>query len=105
LLQDWKKLTSFGKPALAALLTGLFLLLTTSSGSALIHKHLHAEGSGASHTCVICLLAQGQVDSSVAAPAPGPILIPLIDSVPVAYTVPKQDILLPLSASRAPPVS
>jgi hypothetical protein len=105
LQENRKNLSGYGKSVLAALLTGLFLLLTASSGSALIHKHLHAESGDATHHCVVCLLAHGQFDSVDSAPPQAHATFTLNEPAVFARQIFKQNICLLLSASRAPPVA
>jgi hypothetical protein len=90
---------------MACVLVGALLLLEGLAASGQFHQSLHHEGKTASNTCVLCLLAKGQVDTADISPVfTAPFLVspkraPLIDVIPFV------DFRYLSSPSRAPPVS
>jgi hypothetical protein len=103
LQRNWKKLTGRGQQALATMLISLLLLLTASSAYASLHQRIHSENPDASHTCVICLLLQGHIDSADIVSAQCHFVLGQISSAPPVDTVAKSNIDLRLCPSRAPP--
>jgi hypothetical protein len=59
------QLNRFGKPALAALLVGLVLLLNAMAAVPALHELVHKDANEASHACVVTLFAHGHVESAV----------------------------------------
>jgi hypothetical protein len=59
------RLNCFGKPALAAWLVGLVLLLDAMATVPALHELIHKDAESASHSCVVTLFAHGHVESAV----------------------------------------
>ena len=78
----------------------LFELLAANN---VFHQALHHGGKAAANTCVLCLFAKGQVDSSEPGPVSvQPFLIPLNPEPPMESIV-VADFTYLSSPSRAPP--
>lgn len=92
------------KPALAGLLTILFLLLGTASVSHSLHNFFHSQ-SAASHSCIICHLAKGQISAADAAPVAAIFAFVFLGLTLFANSITLSAVDLRLSPSRAPPVS
>ena len=54
----------FGKPALAALLVGLILLLDAMAACPALHELIHKDADEADHHCAVTMFAQGKVESA-----------------------------------------
>jgi hypothetical protein len=86
--------------ALAALL--LFVALHVFAVSGNLHKAIHADASSPAHTCVITLLAQGQVNAPVV-PVIWVFAAGLIFLRPLVHSAVLSSLDLRLSPGRAPP--
>jgi len=53
-----------GKPALAALLAGMILLLDAMAACPALHELIHKDAEQADHHCAVTMFAQGKVDSA-----------------------------------------
>jgi hypothetical protein len=98
------RFNQFGKPALAALLVGLILLLDAMAACPSLHELIHKDADKATHQCAVTLFAHGQVDSAtveVPACAP-PALIETTPQISFSIFSPAIENLPP---GRAPPVS
>jgi hypothetical protein len=91
------------KPALAGLLAVLVLAFGFLAAHGPLHRSLHNDGTAGASLCVLCLFAQGQVDSTDIAPALVLCVFILLSGVLAACAgVPwSVDLLLP--PGRAPP--
>lgn len=54
----------FGKPALAALLVGIILLLDAMAACPALHEMIHHDAGKEDHDCAVTLLALGKMDSA-----------------------------------------
>jgi hypothetical protein len=54
----------FGKPALAALLVGIILLLDAMAACPALHELIHKDAGKADHDCAVTMFAHGKVDSA-----------------------------------------
>ena len=54
----------FGKPALAALLVGLVLLIDAMAACPALHEMIHKDADEADHHCAVTMFAQGKVESA-----------------------------------------
>jgi hypothetical protein len=54
-----------GKPALAALLVGIVLLLDAMAACPALHEMIHHDAGKEDHDCAVTLLALGKMDSAV----------------------------------------
>jgi hypothetical protein len=57
-------LNQLGKPALAALLIGLVLLLNAMAACPALHELIHEDADKAGHECAVTMFAHGKVDSA-----------------------------------------
>jgi hypothetical protein len=92
------------KSALAGLLAFFVLVASTASVSHELHKALHSNATTASHYCLVCSLAKGQVAAADVAPLLALFTLVLLFSIPTLKTL-----VLPVSDrrlahGRAPPV-
>jgi len=53
----------FGRPALAAWLVGMILLLDAMAACPELHELIHKDADEADHHCAVTIFAQGKVDS------------------------------------------
>jgi hypothetical protein len=53
-----------GKPALAALLAGIVLLLDAMAACPALHEMIHHDAGKEDHHCAVTLLASGKMDST-----------------------------------------
>jgi len=53
----------FGRPALAAWLAGMILLLDAMAACPALHELIHKDADEADHHCAVTVFAQGKVDS------------------------------------------
>lgn len=93
-----------GKPALAALLAGVILLLDAMAACPALHEMIHHDADEHDHHCAVTMLAQGKVDAATTE-------VPIInDSILPIETVLLTEISVfsaaieNLPPSRAPPV-
>jgi hypothetical protein len=98
-----KSMKSFGKAALAALLSGLILLLTVAAPCASLHQRLHNDGCGASDACVLCMMMQGHLDCAAPAPVQDSFVSLFIGLTPAITPAAILQVDLRLSPCRAPP--
>jgi len=98
------RLSRPGPAVIAALLTGLVLLLNILAASPSLHEWLHADAGKAEHQCAVTLFAHSQVDSSsVDMFVPAPLaVVALLPSVEISVFHPAIEYL---PAGRAPPVA
>ncbi len=54
-----------GKPALAALLVGIVLLLDAMAACPALHEMIHKDAGKEDHDCAVTMLALGKMDSAV----------------------------------------
>jgi hypothetical protein len=54
-----------GKPALAALLVGIILLLDAMAACPALHEMIHHDAGKEDHDCAVTMLALGKMDSAV----------------------------------------
>jgi hypothetical protein len=57
-------LIRFGKPALAALLVGMILLLDAMAACPALHELIHKDADKPGHTCAVTMFAQGKVEAA-----------------------------------------
>lgn len=89
---------------LACVVAGALLLFELLAANGAFHQALHHSGRTAATTCVLCLFAKGQLDSSEPGPiSTEPFLIPLCPE-PTVETIVVTDFTYLSSPSRAPPV-
>jgi hypothetical protein len=93
----------FGRPALAALLVGIILLLNAMAACPALHEMIHKDAGKADHDCAVTMFAHGKVDSAacdvpVAAPA-NP-----IETTPVFVISVFSTAIENLPQGRAPPL-
>lgn len=60
-----KHLFPIGKPALAALLVGIVLLLDAMASCPALHEMIHHDAGKEDHDCAVTMLAAGKMDSAV----------------------------------------
>jgi len=53
-----------GKPALAALLVGIVLLLDAMAACPALHEMIHKDADESDHHCAVTLLAQGKIEAA-----------------------------------------
>ena len=95
-------LVSFGKPALAALLVGIVLLLDAMAACPALHEMIHHDAGKEDHDCAVTMLAAGKMDSAtcdIVIPPPT-ILVETTQSFIVSAFSPAIENLPP---GRAPP--
>ena len=94
----------FGKPALAALLVGLILLLNAMAACPALHELIHKDADEADHHCAVTMFAHGQVESTTCdIPVVTPtILIEATSQIEFSIFSPTIENLPP---GRAPPLS
>jgi len=88
---------------MAAVLTGLVLLLNAMAASPSLHEWFHPDAHQAGHECAVTMFAHGNVDSAsvdVALPAS----LTLLAAIPVANFSAFSPSIEHLPAGRAPPV-
>jgi len=56
-------LVPFGKPALAALLVGIVLLLDAMAACPALHEMIHHDAGKEDHDCAVTMLVQGKASS------------------------------------------
>ena len=54
----------FGKPALAASLIAMILLLDAMAACPALHEMIHKDADEADHHCAVTMFAQGKIDSA-----------------------------------------
>ena len=59
-----KHLFPIGKPALAALLVGIVLLLDAMAACPALHEMIHHDAGKEDHDCAVTMLALGKMDSA-----------------------------------------
>jgi hypothetical protein len=59
-----KHLFPIGKPALAALLVGIVLLLDAMAACPALHEMIHHDAGKEDHDCAVTMLAAGKMDSA-----------------------------------------
>jgi hypothetical protein len=59
-----QKQFQYGKATLAALLTGMILLLDAMAASPALHELIHKDAGKADHDCVVTVFAHGKLDSA-----------------------------------------
>jgi hypothetical protein len=59
-----KHLFPIGKPALAALLVGVVLLLDAMAACPALHEMIHKDAGKEDHDCAVTMLALGKMDSA-----------------------------------------
>lgn len=59
-----RQLVQFGKPALAALLVGIILLIDAMAACPALHEWLHKGADSPDHHCAVTLLAHGKVSAA-----------------------------------------
>ena len=93
-----------GKPALAALLVGLVLLLNAMAVVPALHELIHKDADEHGHQCAVTLFAHGQVDSPVAEVAA---IVPVapVEFLPFASVSVFNALVETLPPDRGPPVS
>jgi len=60
-----RQFVSFGKPALAAGLVGMILLLDAMAACPELHELIHKDANEADHHCAVTVFAQGKVDLAI----------------------------------------
>jgi hypothetical protein len=93
------------KSALAGFLAFLLLAFSALGACPALHQLIHADSTPESQNCVICLLAQGQVDSVAVIPIVFAFAFGLLFLVHAARTEGLLQSDFRLSPSRAPPSS
>jgi hypothetical protein len=90
-------------PALAAFLAFLLLLSGLLAANPALHKRFHSDVAGDTKLCVVCLLAQGQVNSAELAPVLSAFAFALLFLV-LPFRAPRYAAIdLRISPSRGPP--
>jgi hypothetical protein len=92
----------FGKPALAALLVGLVLLLDAMAASPALHELIHKDADEADHHCAVTMFAQGKFDSAT---CEVPAVIPTVcfETTPFIFFSVFSTAIENLPQGRAPP--
>jgi hypothetical protein len=92
----------FGKPALAALLVGLVLLLNAMAACPALHELIHKDADEADHHCAVTMFAHGQIDSVT---CEVPIVAPTVwvETVPLSGFSVFSSAIQNLPHGRAPP--
>ena len=93
------------KSALAGFLALLLLGYSTLGANASLHQLIHSDSTPDGLNCVVCLLAQGQVDSVAVIPFVFAFAFGLLFLVHLAPTENLLQFDFRLSPSRAPPSS
>lgn len=93
------------KPVLAVVLSALVLAAATLAVCPSLHELLHHHNGTSEEGCVVCLFAQGQVNSSDVAPVVAVFVCGLAAAVLPPQIVAPRDVDYCLSPSRAPPVA
>jgi hypothetical protein len=91
-----------GKPALAALLVGLILLLNAMAACPALHELIHKDADHADHQCAVTMFAHGKVDSVT---CEVPIVAPTVwvEIVPLSKFSVFSSAIQNLPHGRAPP--
>ncbi len=88
---------------LAGLLAGAVLVFELLAANGGFHQALHQEGKAGPGGCVLCLFANGQVDSPESLPVATGIVASSFQAAPLVESILPVDFTYLLSPSRAPP--
>jgi hypothetical protein len=88
---------------MAGALAAALLLFELLAANGAFHEALHQSGKAASDCCVLCLLAQGHVDSPDSVPVVTASVQPSFDLPPRMESIALLDFTFLASPSRAPP--
>ena len=91
-----------GKPALAALLVGVILLLDAMAACPALHKMIHKDAGKEDHDCAVTMFAHGKVESATV-DVPIAIATVLIEATPQIYFSVFSPAIENLPQGRAPP--
>jgi hypothetical protein len=97
-----KHLFPIGKPALAALLVGIILLLDAMAACPALHEMIHHDAGKEDHDCAVTMLAAGKMDSAICVIiiSPPPVSIEITRQFTISVFSPAIENLPP---GRAPP--
>jgi hypothetical protein len=91
-----------GKPALAALLVGVVLLLDAMAACPALHKMIHKDAGKEDHDCAVTMFAHGKVESATV-DVPVAIATVPIEATPQIYFPIFSPAIENLPQGRAPP--
>jgi len=99
-----RKFIESGKPALAALLVGVVLLLDAMAACPALHEMIHHDAGKEDHHCAVTLLALGKMDSAICETiiSPPPVSIEITRHFIISIFSPAIE---NLPQGRAPPAS
>jgi hypothetical protein len=94
----------FGKPALAAWLVGMVLLLDAMAACPALHELIHQDANEVDHQCAVTMFAHGTVDSAT---CEIPVTAPTVsfETAPTANFFVFSAAIENLPPGRAPPLS
>ena len=90
---------------LACFLAGAVLVFELLAANGAFHNAFHHDGKAASNPCVLCLLANGLVDSPESAPIVTAFVPSPFHAAPQITSIVKTDVSYLTSSSRAPPLT
>ena len=100
----WLALRSRNSRRVVALLClALFLVLEVFAASSGLHHSLHADSAAPGHTCVLTLLAQGQLDVPAVGAASLVVVLGFLFSLPVFHAAAVSSFDYRLTPTRGPP--
>jgi hypothetical protein len=105
-VQPQRKEVLFESTAKFAVAATLALLLITSAAlsvSHALHQKLHPDSSASAHSCLVCSLSKGQVNSAAAAPILAVFVSSLFFFIPAVRSVRLPAADRRLSLNRGPP--
>ncbi len=91
-----------GKPALAALLVGVVLLLDAMAACPALHKMIHKDAGKEDHDCAVMMFAHGKVESA-SVEVPVAITTVPVEATPQIYFSFASTAIENLPLGRAPP--
>ncbi len=97
-------LIRFGRPAVAALLVAVVILLDAMAACPALHELIHKDAGHADHDCAVTMFAQGKVDSAM-------VEVLVVVMAALVVVAPRlefsvfQPVIAHLPPGRAPPVS
>ncbi len=100
------RLARFGIKSLmsgARIFAGAIVLLVFLAANSGLHQALHHSGNAAPDSCVLCLLAKGQVDLPDTTTAPNDSVRSVFDLAPRVESIVLVDFTYLTAPSRAPP--
>jgi hypothetical protein len=98
-----RQFIQFGKPALAALLVGIILLLDAMAACPALHELIHKDAGQADHDCAVTMFAHGKMDSTIIDLPVIVVVVSFVAEPRIEFSV-FRPAIENLPASRAPPL-